>query len=204
MNNISIKTAYNHLKEFSTGGSSYPPEGALSILYLLKQLFTGRKLEQILNTWASVSQEPVNINQTLQTDMADDIEWEGPFVFVINKQNLFLNFSAPKHYEIGINSQSINDIVDISSKPVSELEKYGRHGQFVDISFLYGDKIIGQTIKDIHMVIKDKNERAFLSAVVIELQNNVCLVVSEELDNPMLRIYEDLNKAKHSLPDNEI
>lgn len=138
-------------------------------------------------------------NQTLQKDLANYIEWEGPFVFIINNQRLFIDFSAPKHYNIGINSQDIHEIINISAKNVSEIEMCRPNGQFLDLSFLYGPEIIGQNVRDIHTVVDDKSVISSLSSVIIELQNNFCLVISEEIDNPMLRIYANIKEALEAI-----
>ena len=34
---------------------------------------------------------------------------------------------------------------------------------------------------------------------IIELQNSVCLAISEEIDNPMLRVYSDRKEAMQSI-----
>jgi len=204
MNTISTKTAYRQLKEISTTGRAYPAEGAVFFIQHLKSLFIGHKIDAILNTQIADFHISVEINQILQKDIADYIEWEGPFVFIINNQKLFIDFSAPEHYEIGINSQSIADIVDnISSVEISKLKKYGHDGQFVDISFLYGSDVIGQTIKNIYVIVDNKYQIAHLSAVIIELQNSVCLAISEEIDNPMLRVYSDKKEAMHSIAEQQ-
>ncbi|MBQ8482523.1 MAG: hypothetical protein IJ532_08335 [Alphaproteobacteria bacterium] len=199
MEYLSVKTAYNELKELSSTGKAYPAEGAIFLIKEFKQLFIGCKLEKILNTWITDIHFSFETNQILQQNMADDIEWEGPFVFIINGQKLFIDFSAPKHYEIGINFQSIVDIVDISSVEISKLKKYRHDGYFVDISFLYDSDVIEQTIKDISVVTDNRYPITHLSAVIIELQNNVCLVVSEEIDNPMLRIYHSITEAMEAI-----
>lgn len=197
---ISIKTAYNGLKELSSTGKSYPADGAILLISQLKNLFIGYSLDKILNTWIADYPFSIQSKQILQKEWADDIEWEGPFVFIINNQKLFIDFSAPEHYEIGINSRSIADIVDnISSVGISKIEKYGHDGQFIDISFLYGSDVVGQIIKDICVIVDNKHPIAHLSAVIIELQNSVCLAISEEIDNPMLRVYSDRKEAMQSI-----
>ena len=195
MNTISTKTAYRQLKEISTTGRAYPAEGAVFFIQHLKSLFIGHKIDAILNTQIADFHISVEINQILQKDIADYIEWEGPFVFIINNQRLFIDFSAPEHYELGINSQSISDIVDISSKNISELIKRRCNGQFTNISFLYDNNVIGQIIKDIKAIVDDRYKISHLLAIIIELENNVCLTISEEIDNPMLRVYSDINEA---------
>lgn len=195
MEYLSVKTAYNELRELSSTGEAYPADGAIFLIKEFKHLFIGHKLEKILNTWIADIHLPLETGQILQQNIADDIEWEGPFVFIINNQKLFIDFSAPEHYEIGINSRSIVDIADISSVEISKLKKYRHDGQFVDISFLYGSDVIEQIIKDIHVIVDNRYPITHLSAVIIELQNNRCLVISEEIDNPMLRIYHGITEA---------
>ena len=194
MEKISIKTAYNNLGAVYAAEKPYPADGAVFFVNHIKQLLIGHSIDKILNTWIADYHIPVNQEQTLQKHMVNDMEWEGPFVFIINGQNLLVDFSSPHHYEIGINSCNITDIVNISSFAMAELQKYGHNGQFVDISFLYGDKIIGQTIRDIH-TLTNRCQPECLYAILIELQNNTCLVISEEIDNPMLRIYTDMKEA---------
>lgn len=204
MEYISVKTAYNELRELATTGKAYPADGAIFLIQEFKHLFVGYKLEKILNTWIADIHSSVNESQFLQKNMVDDIEWEGPFVFIINNQKLFIDFSAPEHYEIGINSRSVVDVVDnISSVRISKLKKYGHDGQFVDISFLYDSDVIGQIIKDIYVVVDNKYQIAHLSAVIIELQNSVCLAISEEIDNPMLRVYSDKKEVMHSIAEQQ-
>lgn len=191
---IVLKTAYNELKELSTAGIAYPADGAFFLIQTCKHLFIGHKIDKILNTWIADFHFPVEENKTLQKDYADSLEWEGPFVFVINNQKIFINFSAPEHYEIGINSQNITEIIDISSKNIVELKKYTDKGKFVDISFLYDD-FMKQKIKDIHAIIDKRNKIAGLAAILFELQNSVCFVVSEEIDNPKIRVYANKRDA---------
>lgn len=199
MNTISIKTSYNQIKKLSTTGKAYPADGAVYLIKKFKYLFIGYTLDAILNTHISDYHFSIKNKKQLHQSIRDNIEWAGPFVFIINNQKLFIKFSAPEHYEIGINSQNISDIIDISSQNIDELKKYGYNGQFIDITFLYNNEIIGQTVKDIHTIIDNRYEVSHLTAIIIELQNNYCLSISEEVDNPMLRVYQDITKAISSI-----
>ena len=195
MNTVSIKTAYHGLKEFSSTGKAYPADGAVTFIQQFKHLFIGNKLNAILNTWIADTRFSYQMQQNFQQDMADDIEWEGPFVLTIGSQKLFIDFSAPEQYEIGINSQSIAKTIDICSTTISELEKNANNEQFVDISPLYNHNVIGQVIRDIHVVVDNRYTITHLVSIIVELQNCFCLVFSEEIDNPMMRVYSNIDKA---------
>jgi len=201
MTKISIKTAYNDINEFAATGKSYPADGAVFLVKQLKPLLVGHKLDKILNTWLADYRFPAQPDQTLQQSVINDIEWEGPFVFVINGQHVFMDFGAPGRYQIGINSENIAEIATVTSMNISELEQYGHNGKFVDISSLYGNDIIGQNVQDLHTIVDDRHNR--LSAVIIELKNGVSLVVSEETDDPMLRVYQNIQQAKKAIAEQQ-
>ncbi len=201
MPKISIKTVYRDINELSATGNSYPAEGAIFLLRQLKPLLVGYKLDKILNTWLADYRFSAQPNQILQQNVANDIEWEGPFVFVINGQYLFIDFWAPKRYQIGINSENITEIANVASMSISDLEKYRYDGKFVDISSLYGNDVIGQIVQDFHTIVDDKYNS--LSAVIIELKNGVSLVVSEEIDDPMLRVYQNIQQAKEAITEQQ-
>ena len=120
------------------------------------------------------------------------------FVFVIDNQYLSVLFTAPQHYEIGLNSLCLEDIVSIEKRSFAEIQKLKSENQFLDISFLY-PQLIGAEIDDIEIIQDETKEYPILLAVLIRLHNGLCLTISEEIDNPMLRVFSNKQEAKKTI-----
>ena len=198
MNKISIKTAYYQMKNLSAMGKAFPSKGADFLIQSVKPLLVGKKIEQILNTSIWDWHCSINSDHVLQQSMADEIEWHGPFVFVIDNQYLSVLFTAPQHYEIGLNSLCLEDIVSIEKRSFAEIQKLKSENQFLDISFLY-PQIIGTEIDDIEIIQDETKDYPTLLAVLIRLHNGLYLTVSEEIDNPMLRVFSNKQEAKKTI-----
>ena len=79
-----------------------------------------------------------------------------------------------------------------------KIQKLKSANQFLDISFLY-PQIIGTEIDDIEIIQDETNDYPILLAVLIGLHNGLCLTISEEIDNPMLRIFSNKQEAEKTI-----
>ena len=79
-----------------------------------------------------------------------------------------------------------------------KIQKLKSENQFLDISFLY-PQIIGTEIDDIEIIQDETKEYPILLAVLIRLKNGLYLTVSEEIDNPMLRVFSNKQEAKKTI-----
>lgn len=192
MQKISIQTAYaKGLKQ----KSKFPATGAEFIIKSIKPLLVEQKLTAIFNSKFDLSVSDFNENDFLQPQNRDMYNWEQAFIFQIGENFLSIDFAAYYCYEIGLNGKEISPYVDsqnLSIKNISELKN-----RYMDISYLYKD-ILGSKIKNIYPILSE--DKLYLTAVVLELDNNYSLIIKQDIDNPKLEIISSqemrINKDK--------
>lgn len=180
MQKISIQTAYAKGQKLK---SKFPADGAEFIIKSIKSLLIGQKLTAIFNSNFDLDVLDVNENDILHPQHRDRYNWENAFIFKIGENFLSIDFAAYYCYEIGLNGKNISPCIDIQNVPIKDISKLKDCS--MDISYLYKD-ILGNKIKNIYPLLSA--DKLYLTAVVLELDNNYCLIIKEDIDNPKLEV----------------
>ena len=180
MQKISIQTAYAKGQKLK---SKFPVVGAEFILKSIKSLLVGQKLTAIFNSKFDLDISNFNENDILLPENREEYNWEKAFIFEIGENFLSVDFSAYYCYEIGLNNTDVSSCIDIQNLPIKKFSKL-KDG-YMNISFLYKD-VIGCEIKNIYPILSEDN--LYLSAVVLELNNDCCIIIRQDIDNPKLEI----------------
>lgn len=190
MEKISIQTAYTKGQKLK---SKFPAAGATFIIKSIKSLLIGQKLTAIFNSKFDLDVSDINENDILHPQHRDKYNWEQTFIFEIGGNFLSIDFAAYYCYEIGLNSHDVSSYTNIQNLPIKDISKL--KNSYMDISFLYKD-ILGNKIKNIYPLLSA--DKLYLTAVVLELDNNYCLIIKEDIDTPKLEVISSqfINKDK--------
>lgn len=190
MEKISIQTAYTKGQKLK---SKFPAAGATFIIKSIKSLLIGQKLTAIFNSKFDLDVSDINENDILHPQHRDKYNWEQTFIFEIGGNFLSIDFAAYYCYEIELNSHDVSSYTNIQNLPIKDISKL--KNSYMDISFLYKD-ILGNKIKNIYPLLSA--DKLYLTAVVLELDNNYCLIIKEDIDTPKLEVISSqfINKDK--------
>ena len=180
MQKISIQTAY---AKGQTCKSKFPATGAEFIIKNIKPLLVEQKLTSIFNSKFDLSVSDFNENDVLQPQNRDMYNWEQAFIFKIGENFLSIDFAAYYCYEIGLNSKDIFPCIDIQNLPIKDISVL--KNTYMDISFLYKD-ILENKINNIYPILSE--DKLYLTAIVLELDNNYSLIIKQDIDNPKLEV----------------
>ena len=180
MQKISIQTAYTKEQKLK---SKFPVAGAEFILKSIKPLLIGQKLTAIFNSKFDLDIADFNENDVLIPEKREEYNWEKAFIFEIGENSLTIDFSAYYCYEIGLNNRDVSSCIDIQNLPIKKFSKL--KDDYMNISFLYKD-VVGCEIKNIYPILSEDN--LYLSAVALELNNDCCIIIRQDIDNPKLEI----------------
>ena len=193
MEKLSLKTRFcGKDNKYNKEAMPYPIDKAKNLVETAKILLIGQKINKILAYGWNGYYEDVIPSKThpLLRENLDIYDWEGHFVFIIGEEKFEVALYEPNHYEIGLNTKVVDNVVDTRNIPEAALENLLAQNsiQYLDISHLFEDDIIGKKVKDIILAANSGDEYDYLGNVIIVLENGLKLLIDMALDNPGLHV----------------
>ena len=192
---LSVRTPYygNH-NIYNIMFLPYPIDEVKRFFDAVKPLLVGQKLDEVL-VYGYCSGDVSDQSFSFDEYDLTSCEWEGPFVFVINKQCLEVDIMANNHYGIALNYTEIKKVVNTKNKPKKDVvDLWCEGGPYLDISHIFFDNVLKQKIVDIELtpgneeVIIEKEKYQYLENIIIKFENGYSLLIEEGLDNPVIHI----------------
>jgi len=160
------------------------------VLPEIKKAVCGKPLLKILNETAWDA-DFIGDTECFADYNVDNVFFED-FEFIIGDEILSVSIDGPT-YSIQLNNDEIETINPTENVPIKELigKGYRTNGIYNDISHIYGS-LIGEIVTDITLGLEideeDGKEIHDLEAFVIHLSNGQKIEITNQLDNPRIRI----------------
>lgn len=194
---FTVKTPfYGNDNIYNRLGMPYPIDEARRFLKEVKHLLIGQKLDKVLVYGFNGYYNRNASNVPLNDYSLDDYEWEGEFLFIINKHVFEVDIAACGHYELALNTTKINKIINTKKLKESEVKHLWvnnpNEGEYLNISHIFATNVLKQKIIDIELTAVDDDDYQYLENVIIKFENGKALLIEEGVDNPVIHLLEKI------------
>jgi len=123
----------------------------------------------------------------------NNVEWEGPLILLIGKNQLEIDLWQPDRYQLSFNAIELKNVLDTRNIPLKRYrDDFANKERFLDISCLYDSEIRGKNVTDIGLVCGQYEDgEEYFEKIELELENRTRLIIEDAIDSPSITVIKN-------------